>query len=302
MKARFWIKLYIEILDDPKMGRLANHLWRRAVELFLFAGREGNDGALPPVEEMAWTLRLPEGKLLEDLHGLAEVGVVHAVRSAAVIPPADQPGGAMPKPQPGSWFVTHFKERQSAVPVEERVRRYRMRNDHLSRSQAAAQGQNVTDRYQDGNEAEGVVSTSTLIFESDSSLEDKEQVQAEENLRALPSSPAEAVLHPDVGVFTAVTGGRIPGLAQYRAVIETVRLLRGREKLEDQALVRYLAPYWQAWSGRSRLDGRPYDPGNISWLTEWALNGTVPAVGKDTVQDKAEVIKQVAGRKSGRSG
>jgi len=38
------------------MGRLTNHLWRRAVELFLLAGREGNDGALPPVEEMAWIL------------------------------------------------------------------------------------------------------------------------------------------------------------------------------------------------------------------------------------------------------
>ena len=59
------------------MGRLPNHLWRRAVELFLLAGREGNDGALPPVEEMAWILRLSEDKVLEDLHGLAEVGVVH---------------------------------------------------------------------------------------------------------------------------------------------------------------------------------------------------------------------------------
>jgi hypothetical protein len=44
---------FIEILDDPKMGCLPNHLWRRAVELFLLAGREGNDGALPPIEEMA---------------------------------------------------------------------------------------------------------------------------------------------------------------------------------------------------------------------------------------------------------
>jgi len=58
MATKFWIKLYVEILDDAKMGRLSNHLWRRAVEFFLLAGREGNDGALPPVEEMAWTLRL----------------------------------------------------------------------------------------------------------------------------------------------------------------------------------------------------------------------------------------------------
>jgi hypothetical protein len=78
-----------------------------------------------------------------------------------------------------------------------------------------------------------------------------------------------------------------------------VRLLREREKLDDQALARHLARYWQAWSGRKRLDGRPYDPGNISWLTEWALNGTIPASGKEAARGKAEVIRQVAGRKSG---
>jgi len=53
MAKKIWIKLFIEMLDDPKMGRLQNHLWRRAVELLLFAGREGNDGALLPVEAMA---------------------------------------------------------------------------------------------------------------------------------------------------------------------------------------------------------------------------------------------------------
>ena len=75
MTTRFWIKLFFEILDNPKMARLPNHLWIRAVKLFLLAGKEGNDGALPPVEDMAWKLRQsPQArdKLLEDLQGLAE--------------------------------------------------------------------------------------------------------------------------------------------------------------------------------------------------------------------------------------
>jgi hypothetical protein len=86
------------------------------------------------------------------------------------------------------------------------------------------------------------------------------------------------MVHPDVCVYTAVTG-RIPGLSQYQTVIETVRFLRARQKLEDAALRTYLAPYWLAWSSRKRLDGRPYDPGNITWLTEWALNGSIPLQG-----------------------
>ena len=38
MGAKFWIKLYHEILDDPKMGRMPDRLWRRTIELFLLAG------------------------------------------------------------------------------------------------------------------------------------------------------------------------------------------------------------------------------------------------------------------------
>ena len=95
----------------------------------------------------------------------------------------------------------------------------------------------------------------------------------------LPRSPAEAAVHPELRVFVAVTGGRIPGQAQYQPVIEALRFLRGREALDDVALRAYLAPYWLAWSSRKRQDGRPYDPGNITWLVEWALNRSIPAPG-----------------------
>jgi hypothetical protein len=49
----------------------------------------------------------------------------------------------------------------------------------------------------------------------------------------------------------------------------------------------------------------PYNPGNISRLTDWALNGTVPAVAKsmvaggkevETKKDKVEVTREVARR------
>jgi len=70
MTIRFWIKLYIDTLFDAKTGQIPNHLWMHTVELSLLAGREGNDGALLPVEEVAWILHLPEGKLLEHLQGL----------------------------------------------------------------------------------------------------------------------------------------------------------------------------------------------------------------------------------------
>ena len=258
MTTRFWIKLHIEMLDNPKMARLPNHLWRRAVELFLLAGREGNDGALPPVEEMAWILRLSEEKVLEDLHGLEEAGVV---RSAE----AEQ------------WMVVNFAKWQTAVPVEERVRQYRERNG------GAVVTKDVTKRYKKCNEVEEDPSTSTSTsFSFSESFKEEAKID-------FPRSPAEAMTHPDLQVFAAVTGGRIPGMAQYQTVIEAIRLLRARERLDEAGLRETLAPYWLAWSSRKRQDGRPYDPGNISWLTEWALNGSIPLQGTFPSQGGSKV-------------
>ena len=95
----------------------------------------------------------------------------------------------------------------------------------------------------------------------------------------LPDTPAQAQAHPDIRLYVAVTGGRLPGRPQYQAVIDSIRFLRARHQLDDAALQAWLAPYWIAWSTRKRLDGRPYDPGNLTWLTEWALNRSIPPSG-----------------------
>ena len=286
MGTRFWIKVYIGMLDEPKTARLPDYLWRRYIELSMLAGREGNDGALPPVEEMAWILRLSEEKVLEDLQSLEEAGVVHLI-------------------EPTKWVVTNFAKQQTAVPVDERVRQYRERkagsvnshnevNDNLAskacsavicqsaaNDHSSAYGLVVTNRYKrcNGGGEEDSNSTSTSNSESES-LEEKVQeegIKVEREAFDLPRTPREATEHPDVQIFMAVTGGRIPGVSQYQAVIEAVRLMRKREKLDENGLLAYLTPFWLAWSNRRRLDGRPYDRGNITWLTEWALNGSCPA-------------------------
>jgi len=108
MASKFWIKLYIEILDDPKMGKLPDFLFRRAIELFLLAGENGNDGLLQPVQDLAWRLRISETKLTESLSALSLVGVVHET--------------------PEGWVVSNFSKRQEAATSTERVHEYRKRN------------------------------------------------------------------------------------------------------------------------------------------------------------------------------
>jgi hypothetical protein len=103
-----WAKVYIEILDDHKMGLLPDSLWRRGIELILLAKKLDQDGWLPGLMEMSWTLRMPAEKLEADLAELSKTSIVEL--------------------KDGNWFLTNFAKRQAAEPVDTRVRNFRKRN------------------------------------------------------------------------------------------------------------------------------------------------------------------------------
>jgi hypothetical protein len=100
--ADYWMKLYIEILDDPKMATLPDRLWRRIVELFLVAKKLNTEGHLPETRQIAWLLRMNPDDLEMDLKQIAPTGIV--VQELA------------------GWFIPKFSERQAAVPAAERKR------------------------------------------------------------------------------------------------------------------------------------------------------------------------------------
>lgn len=103
MASNYWIKLYHEMLDDPKMVLLPDRLWRRAVELFLLAGKTHLDGELP--EHIAFCLRVDEQELDEDIKELIRIGILSIVDDTLI--------------------VTNFADRQSAMSDVERQQRHR---------------------------------------------------------------------------------------------------------------------------------------------------------------------------------
>jgi len=107
MASKYWIKLYHEILDDPKMGRLSDRLFRITIECFLLAGEMDQDGLLPPLQDIAWRLRTNAEQLETDFVALSDVGILSLVDK--------------------SWIVTKFAERQAPVSDAERMRRFRER-------------------------------------------------------------------------------------------------------------------------------------------------------------------------------
>jgi len=107
MASNYWIKLYHEILEDPKMCRLTDRQYRRVIELFLLAGDYEKSGVLPPYDDIDFRLRFPEG-LKEDLESLVSVGILSI----------DETDG---------YFITRWDDRQSAMNNTERSQRRRER-------------------------------------------------------------------------------------------------------------------------------------------------------------------------------
>lgn len=105
----YWIKLYLEILDDPKMATLPDRLWRRVIELFVLAGRFGinGDGNLPDTRQIAWMLRMPTDDLAHDLDQLIGTNII--------------------EPIPNGWRVVNFAKRQAPMTAAEKQKRYRER-------------------------------------------------------------------------------------------------------------------------------------------------------------------------------
>jgi len=108
---RYWIKLWIDVINDPKMGAMSDYLWRRTVELFLVAGSNGDtdDGLLPSPHDLAWLLRSDEQSITRDLQELTKAGILEEL-----------PDGAGCK-------VKNFKKRQYSENLD-RMRQYRARN------------------------------------------------------------------------------------------------------------------------------------------------------------------------------
>ena len=108
-----WIKLYVEMNHDPKIGLLTDDLKWRFTSILLLAGEMGSDGFLPDIGEMAWTLRTSPDTLAGQMRTLAGRGLVEL----------------RPHPEGDErWFITRFAERQAPSTNAERQKQWRNRN------------------------------------------------------------------------------------------------------------------------------------------------------------------------------
>jgi hypothetical protein len=110
MPSFVWAKMWIDTLDDYKLGLLSDHLWRRFFEFVLLAKEVDGGGYLPAIPAIAWRLRTTPQEIEIDLQALA-------VDDLQLLTLGDT-----------GWFVTNFVKRQeTAMDSAERMRRLRER-------------------------------------------------------------------------------------------------------------------------------------------------------------------------------
>ena len=266
MAATYWIKLYHEVLRDPKMGRLPDRLWRRVIELFLMAGENDDDGLLPDVEDMAWTLRLDEDALREDLAALAEFDIVTQTDDG--------------------WCVTKFAVRQAPVPGASRTRHWRER---VRKSQYDGH-EPVTD----GDET----SDETVTTEAEPCDEPVTDGDDTVTIR-----PTDTDTDTDTDTESPNGGGEPPGGVSFQDWNDRLRAAKGNERATIM-LELFMALYPKHdRPAYGRLGGAAKQIGGWSRLAQllWEA-GARPPVG-DVLDFVTKVAKGKAGdRRNGKNG
>ena len=100
-----WIRVHIEMLEDPIIATLSALHWRRCLELKMLIGPKPKSGNLPNVKIIAFRLRVPESQITAELDELATLGIIEK--------------------KDGGFSFPNLVEEQAADSIQERVSRHR---------------------------------------------------------------------------------------------------------------------------------------------------------------------------------
>lgn len=106
-----WLRLYVEVLDDPKVQRLNAETFKFWINLLCLAKR--HDGDLPTPEDMSFALRKPPSEIKRMLDSLIEKSLLDMSSDGC---------------RPHGWNARQYKSDVST----ERVRSFRKRQGNVS--------------------------------------------------------------------------------------------------------------------------------------------------------------------------
>lgn len=204
-----WVKMYTEMLDDTKLGRLNNALRWRFVSLILLAGECDAEGYLTngtgamSTDDIAWRLRSHPAKLAKELATLVNVGLV-----------ANTDGG---------WQVIKFAERQGRSQSEQREmwRKRQAKHRHFDRGPSWNE-EEISENVPETPEETPPVTRDSRVTHAPRVEEEKSREEEDKDIGAKVPAPKVSVveLTPAQNLFMERWGSKRLNAEQKAAIAE----------------------------------------------------------------------------------
>jgi len=113
-----WVKVYTEMLDDPKLAKINDVIKWRFIELILVAAECDAGGAFivgdseMTIDDIAWRLRADKEKLSSDIETLIKSSLLHRDGTILEIPKFADRQGPTQKEKRASWKERQQKRRE----------------------------------------------------------------------------------------------------------------------------------------------------------------------------------------------
>jgi DnaD/phage-associated family protein len=240
-----WVKLWTEMLDDPKLAELtAAEKWL-FVQLILLAGECDRDGDIPlTFKQIAWRLRLPEDELISGCKRLIGVTLIDTT--------GDKDVGLIIR-------VVSFGKRQD-------------------RPQSVKQQQWLTAQRKHREKSSDVIHdtsmTNTLVIPLEEEEEEEEEVEVDKNTAA--ASACYRAYTSEIGVITPMISDAIdlelkdgtPPDYITDAIKEAAR-----NNVRNWAYIAAILKRWKVEGKKTRKRGTSGQPADYS---DWAGDGDAP--------------------------
>lgn len=246
MAAKYWIKLYHEMLHDYKVAELDDRLWRRFVECLLFAGEEDNKGFLPALRAMRFVLNADIEQLETELNELVARGLLQVID--------------------GRYHVRRFADRQKAMKKSEYMRRLR---DERQRDQY--HGEKLQDSYQPVTKSN-----------AEKIREDKNREEAEETPRYSnsPSAVASRIYTEVTGQIS------VPSSILDDVIADIESVLMQRDTVEETIeYLRPYYQTWITTKGKNGRLYSKTNPGWLEWAIAGEMPGEINVSGFRSAND-----------------
>jgi hypothetical protein len=190
-----WFRFYDAALDDPKVQKLAPTIFKAWVNILCLASR--NEGAIPPLEDVAFALRVDEDRAQEWIAALISAGLI------------DQTGNGS---EPHNWQERQFKSDGSS----ERVKRFRER---------VASGKSNVSNHEQRNVSETLHETGPEQNRAESDTEKKIPVSTKQAALTILDEDPKAVLFGEAAEWLAAETGK--SVASVKSSIGQILKLAG---------------------------------------------------------------------------